>query len=62
MDRLRMRGYKVDVFDDYAEAIFNISAYIAKRILKCLTCGEKFKIEEDLNRHINLKHLELNLI
>ena len=62
MGRLRMRGYKVDEFDDYDEAICNITAFIDKRILKCPTCGKKFKTEEELNTHINLKHLELNLI
>ena len=59
MDRLKLRGYKVDVFDDYDDAIFNITAYISKRILKCPTCGKKFKTDEQINTHINLKHLEL---
>ena len=59
IDRLKMRGYKCDIFDDYDDAIFNITKYLSNRVLICPHCKKSFKTETLLNNHLNLKHLIL---
>ena len=62
IDRLKMRGYKCDIFDDYDDAIFNITKYLSNRVLICPHCKKSFKTEILINNHIKLKHLELIII
>jgi hypothetical protein len=62
IDQLKLRGYKCLVIDDYDDAIREINGYISKRVVVCPTCGHVYKSEKRLQKHINLKHLDLNLI
>ena len=59
IDRLKMREYKCDIFDDYDDAIYNITKYLSNRILICPHCKKSFKTELLINNHINIKHLIL---
>jgi len=55
--------YKKNKLDFFSKNIaFEINDYISKRVVVCPTCGHNYKIENFLQKHINLKHLELNLI
>ena len=55
IDRLKIRGYKCNIFDDYDDAIYNITKYLSNRILICPHCKKSFKTETLLNNHIHLK-------